>query len=157
MILLIFVSAMLLFGITTKVERLAKFIMPALILMLIICGVYACTITDGAAGGLKYYLLPDFSKFTVKVFADAVTQVSVLGGHRLEPVSLPSAQTYLIVKNNLKSDALFVSFADTFAAVLAGFVIIPSAFGAGIDVQKGRRPSYSRSCPAYSSTCPAGA
>ena len=75
MILLIFVSAMLLFGITTKVERLAKFIMPALILMLIICGVYACTITDGAAGGLKYYLLPDFSKFTVKVFADAVTQV----------------------------------------------------------------------------------
>lgn len=135
MILLIFVSAMLLFGITTKVERLAKFIMPALILMLIICGVYACTITDGAAGGLKYYLLPDFSKFTVKVFADAVTQVLFSVGIGWSLFITLGAN--IPKKNNLRSDALFVSFADTFAAVLAGFVIIPSAFGAGIDVQKG--------------------
>ena len=134
-ILLIFVSAMLLFGITNKVERLAKFIMPALILMLIICGVYACTITEGAAEGLKYYLLPDFSKFTVKVFADAVTQVLFSVGIGWSLFITLGAN--IPKKNNLKSDALIISFADTFAAVLAGFVIIPSAFGAGIDVQKG--------------------
>ena len=38
---------------------------------------------------------------------------------------------------NIRSDARFVCIADTAVAILAGFTIIPSAFGAGIDVSKG--------------------
>ena len=135
LLLLAFISVMLVFGITNTVEKLSKFIMPALFVLLIICGVYACTINEGAIEGLKYYLLPDFSKFTVKVFADAVTQVlfSVGIGWSL----FVTLGANIPKKNNLRSDALFVSFADTAAAVLGGFVIIPSAFGAGIDVQAG--------------------
>ena len=135
LLLLAFISVMLVFGITNTVEKLSKFIMPALFVLLIICGVYACTINEGAMEGLKYYLLPDFSKFTVKVFADAVTQVlfSVGIGWSL----FVTLGANIPKKNNLRSDALFVSFADTVAAMLGGFVIIPSAFGAGIDVQAG--------------------
>ena len=135
MILLAFVSFMMVFGITNAVEKLSKFIMPALFVLLIICGVYACSINDGAILGLKYYLLPDFSKFNVKVFADAVTQVlfSVGIGWSL----FVTLGANLPKKNNLRSDAIFVSFADTAAAALGGFVIIPSAFAAGIDVQAG--------------------
>lgn len=134
-LLLLFVSFMLVFGITNTVEKLSKFIMPALFILLIICGVYACCINEAALQGLKYYLLPDFSKFTVKVFADAVTQVlfSVGIGWSL----FVTLGANIPKKNNLRSDALFVSFADTVAAVLGGFVIIPSAFAAGIDVQAG--------------------
>ena len=135
LILLAFISVMLVFGITNTVEKLSKFIMPALFVLLIICGVYACSINEGALEGLKYYLLPDFSKFTVKVFADAVTQVlfSVGIGWSL----FVTLGANIPKTNNLRSDALFVSFADTVAAILGGFVIIPSAFGAGIDVQAG--------------------
>ena len=134
-VLLVFVSVMMLFGITNSVEKIAKYMMPTLIVMLIICGVYACTISEGAMEGLKYYLLPNFKNFTVKVFADAVTQVLFSVGIGWSLFITLGAN--VPKKNNLKSDALFISFADTFAAVLAGFVIIPSAFGAGIDVQKG--------------------
>lgn len=135
MILLAFVAFMMLFGITNLVEKMAKFIMPALFVLLIICGVYACCINETALLGLKYYLLPDFSKFNVKVFADAVTQVlfSVGIGWSL----FVTLGANLPKQNNLRSDALFVSFADTAAATLGGFVIIPSAFAAGIDVQAG--------------------
>ncbi|MBR6677169.1 MAG: sodium-dependent transporter [Oscillospiraceae bacterium] len=135
MILLAFVAFMMLFGITNLVEKMAKFIMPALFVLLIICGVYACCINEAALLGLKYYLLPDFSKFNVKVFADAVTQVlfSVGIGWSL----FVTLGANLPKQNNLRSDALFVSFADTAAATLGGFVIIPSAFAAGIDVQAG--------------------
>lgn len=135
MILLAFVAFMMLFGITNLVEKLSKFIMPALFVLLIICGVYACCINEAALLGLKYYLLPDFSKFNVKVFADAVTQVlfSVGIGWSL----FVTLGANLPKQNNLRSDALFVSFADTAAATLGGFVIIPSAFAAGIDVQAG--------------------
>ena len=135
MILLVFVSVMMLFGITNSVEKLSKYMMPTLIVMLLICGIYACTISEGAMEGLKYYLLPNFENFTVKVFADAVTQVLFSVGIGWSLFITLGAN--VPKKNNLKSDALFISFADTFAAVLAGFVIIPSAFGAGIDVQKG--------------------
>ena len=33
--------------------------MPALFVLLIVCGVYACVSMDGAIEGLKYYLLPN--------------------------------------------------------------------------------------------------
>lgn len=134
-VLLIFVSVMLVFGITNTVEKLSKYMMPLLFVLLIICGVYACCINGEALKGLKYYLLPDFSQFTVKSFAEAVTQVlfSVGIGWSL----FVTLGANIPKGNNLRSDALFVSFADTAAAILGGFVIIPSAFAAGIDVQAG--------------------
>lgn len=135
LILLAFVAFMMLFGITNAVEKLSKFILPALFVLLIICGIYACCIDPKAVQGLKYYLLPDFSKFSVKVFADAVTQVlfSVGIGWSL----FVTLGANIPKTSNLRSDAIFVSFADTMAATLGGFVIIPSAFAAGIDVQAG--------------------
>lgn len=137
LILMVFVSTLLVFGITNIVEKVTKIIMPALFVMLIICGIYAVCSTDGAVEGLKYYLLPDPSKFSVKVFADAATQVLFSVGigwgiFTTLGASIPD-------KNNLKKDALMVSICDTMAAVLAGFVVIPSAFGAGVDVQAGPR------------------
>ena len=73
--LLIFVSVMLLFGITNTVEKMTKFLMPLLFVFLIVCGVWALSVTDNAIEGLKFYLLPDFSKFSFSVFAQAATQV----------------------------------------------------------------------------------
>ena len=67
MILLVFVSILLLFGITNLVEKVTKIIMPILFLFLIICGIWAIFVTDNAIEGLKYYLLPDFSKFSFTV------------------------------------------------------------------------------------------
>ena len=134
-ILLFGVMFMLLFGITEIVEKVSKVIMPALFVILLGCGIYACTVTPGAAEGLKYYLLPAPENFSFKVFADAATQVlfSVGIGWGLFTTlgaSLPDS-------NNLKSDALMVSVMDTMAAILAGFVVIPTAYGAGIEMQAG--------------------
>lgn len=64
LVILVFVSIMLLFGITNIVEKLTKFIMPLLFVFLIVCGIWALFVTDNAMEGLKFYLLPDFSKFS---------------------------------------------------------------------------------------------
>ena len=134
-ILLVGVMFMLFFGITEIAEKVSKVIMPALFVLLVFCGIYACVVTPGAAEGLKYYLLPAPENFSFKVFADAATQVlfSVGIGWGLFTTlgaSLPD-------NNNLKSDALMVSVMDTLAAILAGFVVIPTAYGAGIELQAG--------------------
>lgn len=134
-LLLAFVSILLLFGITNIVEKVTKVMMPLLFVFLIVCGIWALTIDPKAIEGLKYYLIPDFSKMNVKVFADAATQVLFSVGIGWGIFTTLGAN--IPDKNNLKSDAILVSVCDTAAAVLAGFVIIPSAFAGGFDVQKG--------------------
>lgn len=136
-ILLAFVSIMLLFGITNFVEKITKVIMPALFVLLIVCGVYACVSMDGAVEGLKYYLLPNPKDFSIKVFADAATQVLFSVGIGWGIYATLGAN--IPEKNNLKKDAILVSVCDTAAAIVAGFVVIPVAYGAGVDLQAGPR------------------
>ena len=133
--LLLVVMFLLFFGINKWVEKISKFILPALTVLLIACGIYACVSQEGAVEGLKYYLLPDFSKFTFKTFADAVTQVLFSIGIGWGIFTTLGAS--VSKKQNIRKDAIFVCAADTAIAVIAGFTIIPFAFGAGIDVSKG--------------------
>ena len=134
-ILLAFTCFLLLFGITEIVEKVTKVIMPALFVILIFCAVYACAVTPGAVEGLKYYLLPDFKNFNFKVFADAATQVLFSVGIGWGIFTTLGAN--IPDSNNLKSDAILVSVCDTMAAILAGFVVIPTAFAGGMEVSKG--------------------
>ncbi len=134
-ILIIITAFLLYFGITNLVEKVTKIIMPALFILLIVCGVWAIFSSEGAIEGLKYYLVPDFSKFSIKMIADAATQVlfSVGIGWGIF-VTLGAS---LGRDHNIKKDSMWVTICDTCVALLAGFVIIPSAFGAGVDVASG--------------------
>lgn len=134
-IVLFLVVFLLLFGITTIIERISKVMLPALFILLVVCGFYSMLAAEGALEGLKYYLFPDFSSFNVKVFADAVTQVLFSVGIGWGIFTTLGAN--VPKENNIRKDALIISYMDTAAAILAGFVIIPAAFGAGVDVQKG--------------------
>lgn len=134
-IVLFIVVGLLYFGITTVVEKISKIMLPALFILLVVCGFYSMFAAEGALEGVKYYLLPDFSKFTVKVFADAVTQVLFSVGIGWGIFTTLGAN--VPKENNIRKDSLIISYMDTVAAILAGFVIIPAAFGAGVDVQKG--------------------
>lgn len=62
-------------GITEKVEKLCKFILPALLILLIVCGIWALVISPNGMIGLKYYLVPNFKDLTWKTFSDAAMQV----------------------------------------------------------------------------------
>ena len=132
-LILLFVSVMLYFGITNTVEKIAKVMMPVLFILLIVCSIWALAVNENAIEGVKYYLLPDFSKFSFTTFAQAATQVlfSVGIGWGLY-VTLGAN---IPKENNLKSDAIMVSTFDTAAAILAGFVVVPSAFSSGVDIQ----------------------
>ena len=134
-ILLAVVMYMLLNGITEIVEKVSKVMMPALFVILIFCAVYGCVTLPGAVEGLKYYLIPAPENFNFKVFADAATQVLFSVGIGWGLFTTLGAN--LSDTTNLKKDALIVSLMDTFAAITAGFVVIPTAFGAGIELQAG--------------------
>lgn len=128
-------SIILGFGITDKVEKICKIILPALLVLLIVCGVWALRISPGAIDGLKWYLVPDFGKFTFKTFADACMQVLFSVG--IGWAIFITLGASVSDKNNLRSDSTWVVICDSAIAILAGFVIIPSVVGAGSEMASG--------------------
>ena len=121
LLLLALVSFLLYFGITNTVEKISKVMLPLLFALLIICGIWALFVNDNAIEGVKYYLLPDFSKFSFTTFAQAATQVlfSIGIGWGL----------YETLGANISKEN------NTAAAILAGFVVVPSAFSGGVDIE----------------------
>ncbi len=136
-ILLAGVMFLLLFGITDKVEKLVKVIMPALFVFLIICGIWILFIIPGALDGLATYLIPDFSNYTFKTFASAATQVLFSVGIGWGIFTTLGAN--VPKENNVSSDSALVVACDVLVAVIAGFVVIPAATAFGTDVEAGPR------------------
>ncbi|MGN0262552.1 MAG: sodium-dependent transporter [Eggerthellaceae bacterium] len=136
-ILLAGVSIMLLFGITNIVEKAVKVIMPCLVIFLIGCGIWALFVIDGAVEGLKFYFIPDFSNFTFTTFAACATQTLFSVGIGWGIFTTLGAN--VPKSNNIKADSAMIVACDVFVAILAGFVVIPSAFASGTDFQAGPR------------------
>lgn len=134
-ILMALTAILLSFGITNLIEQVTKVIMPLLFILLVICGIWALFISEGAIEGLKFYLIPNFENFTWKVFADACMQVMFSVGIGWAIFSTLGAT--VSDKNNIRKDSMWVTICDTTVAVTAGFVIIPSVVGAGSTMTAG--------------------
>lgn len=89
-----------------------------LMLVLLIRGVTL----DGAADGLKYYLIPDWSKLLRRqVWVDAGTQIFF--SYSISLGTLTALGSYNKFHHNSYKDSLLFAIANTFTSFLAGFVI----------------------------------
>ncbi len=77
-------------GVKDGIERYSSIMMPLLLALILILTIRSLLL-PGAAEGLRFYLVPDFSKITAKTFLDALGQVFFslsLGNHRqLHPMT----------------------------------------------------------------------
>lgn len=134
-ILMLITVVLLANGITNIVEKVTKVIMPALFVLLLICGFWALFSFEGAIEGLKFYLVPNFANFTWKTFADACVQVMFSVGIGWAIFSTLGAT--LSDGANIRKDSMMVTICDTCVALTAGFVIIPSVVGSGSEMAAG--------------------
>lgn len=121
-------------GIVDGIERSVKYLMPLLFIFLIIMVVRNITL-PGAWEGIKFYLMPDFSKITPKLFVFVLGQVFFalsLGFGVLITLS-----SYLDKSENLVKTAAITGVLNTVIALLAGFMIFPSLFSFGIAPNSG--------------------
>ena len=121
-------------GIINGIERSVKFLMPLLFLCLIIVIVRNLSL-DGALEGVKFYLSPNFSKITPKLLIDVLGQVFFalsLGFGVMITLS-----SHLKRGENLIKTATYTGILNTLIAVLAGFMIFPALFSAGLAPDKG--------------------
>ncbi len=146
-------AIVLILGVQKGIERVSKIGMPILFLVLLVLVVRSVTL-PGAGEGLRYYLVPDFSKLNFSVPTAALGQVFFslsLGG-----TFILTYASYLPDDVNLKRIGLSVGIGETLAAILAGFVIIPAAFAFGLELNSGP-PLTFITAPSIFAQIPAGA
>lgn len=112
-------------GVKKGIEKLSKFLMPLLVVLTIGIAIYALTLPN-AIEGVKYYLIPDFSKFSILTVAGAMSQLfysmSIAMG------IMVTYGSYTRDDVNLNKSVNRIEFFDTLVALLAGLMIIPAVY-----------------------------
>ena len=121
-------------GVKKGIEKASKFMMPALLVILVILAIRALTLPNVGAG-IEYYLKPDFSKVTLPMIAAAIGQVFF--SLNIGTTGMVNYGSYLSDDEDIPKSTLMIVLTDFCVAFLAGLIIIPSAFAFGIDVGSG--------------------
>ncbi|MEM1114285.1 MAG: sodium-dependent transporter [Pseudomonadota bacterium] len=113
-------------GVRSGIERWSSRLMPALLVTLVLLVAYVLSL-DGAAEGLKVYLLPDFSRavdpaLIIRALGAAFFSLSLGVGTMLIYGS------YIGDNENLPALGGMVTLVDISIAVLAGFLILPAMY-----------------------------
>ena len=116
-------------GVEKGIERASKIMMPLLFLLLVVIAVAACLL-PGSGEGITFLFNPDFSKVNGTVMLDALGQafysLSVGMG------CLCTYASYFKRDTHLTKSAVEIISIDTVIAILAGLMIFPAVFSAGV-------------------------
>lgn len=117
-------------GVRGGIEKLAKFMMPMLFLLLLIMVTNSIFNAD-IESGLRFLFTPDFSKLTPTAIAMALGQAffSVAIGVGV----LMTYGSYMPKNFSLATSAATIAVVDTLVALLAGIAIFPLVFQYGLD------------------------
>ena len=121
-------------GVQRGIERASKILMPLLLLLLVVIVVASCLL-PGAIEGVRFLLLPDFSKVTHSVLLEALGQAFF--SLSLGTACLCTYASYFSRDTNLLRSATQIALLDTAIAILAGLMIFPAAFSVGVNPDSG--------------------
>ncbi len=140
MLFIILTALIVLFGVEKGVEKVSKFLMPVLVILSLFIAIYSVFL-PGAMEGVKYYLLPDFSKFSATTVLAAMGQLFY--SMSLAMGIMITYGSYMKKDVNLESSVTQIEIFDTGIAFLAGMMIIPGVFvfSGGTPEALGKGPS----------------
>ena len=127
-------------GVEKGIEKVSKWMMPVLVVLSIVIAIYSVCL-PGAWDGVLYYILPDFSKFSVTTVLAAMGQLFY--SMSLAMGIMITYGSYMKKEVNLESAVSQIEIFDTGIAFLAGLMIIPAVFtfSGGTPEALGKGPS----------------
>lgn len=121
-------------GIQKGIEKVSKFMMTALLLIMIILAIHS-VIMKGAEAGIRFYLIPDFKQMAEigigNVIFGAMSQAFFTLSIGIGAMLIFGS--YIEKEQRLFGEAVHITALDTFVALMAGFIIIPACFAFGIE------------------------
>ena len=118
------VSAIIAMGVKNGIEKSNMVMMPMLFAMAVGIAVYVATL-PGASEGIRFYLVPDFSncdnlgKVVLSAMGQMFYSLSLAMGIMI------TYGSYMRKNDSIGASSVRIVAADTFVAVLSGFMIIP--------------------------------
>lgn len=126
--------AILCFDLQGGLERVTKYMMTALLVLMAVLAIHSFTL-PGAAEGLSFYLIPDFSQINGTVIVGAMNQafftLSVGMG------SMAIFGSYIDKDRALLGESTHIIILDSFVAIVAGLIMFPACFTYGLEVNAG--------------------
>ena len=125
-------------GLQKGVERITKAMMSCLFLILLILCIRSVTL-PGASEGLRFYLIPDFTRFTENGVGNTIFAAM---GQAFFTLSLGIGAmaifgSYIGKDRTLTGETISICLLDTLVAFLARLIIFPSCFAFGVDPGQG--------------------
>lgn len=126
------------FGLQKGLERISKFIMSALLILIIVLAVNSLLL-PGAGEGLRFYLLPDIGRTMEQGLFSVITAAMNQAFFTLS-LGIGSMEifgSYMSRNNTLADESVRICALDTFVALMSGIIIFPACFSFGIQPDAG--------------------
>lgn len=122
------------FGLQGGLERVTKYMMMLLLVLMLVLAVHSFTLS-GAAEGLRFYLVPDLSKINGSVVVGAMNQAFFTLSVGMGAMAIFGS--YIGKERSLMGESVHIIVLDTFVAVVAGLIMFPACFTYGVEVNAG--------------------
>ncbi len=126
------------FGLQKGLERISKWMMLALLALIVVLAVNS-VLLKGGAEGLKFYLMPDFRRAAGLGIGKVITAAMNQAFFTLS-LGIGSMQifgSYMSRQQTLAGEAVRVCALDTFVALMSGLIIFPACFAFGVAPDSG--------------------
>jgi len=125
-------------GLQNGIEKITKVMMMLLIVLMLVLVVNSLRL-KGAGEGLKYFLVPSFSRLKENGYGSVAFAAMTHAFFTLS-VGIGAMEifgSYLKKGRRITGEAINVVILDTFVAVMAGLIIIPACFAYGVQPDAG--------------------
>ena len=125
-------------GLQNGLEKISKFMMSALLLLIIVLAVHSITLS-GALEGVKFYLVPNLDAVSEIGIKNVITAAMNQAFFTLSlgVAAMEIFGSYMGKDCTLAGEGAKICALDTFVAIMSGLIIFPACFAFGVNPDSG--------------------
>ena len=125
-------------GLQNGLEKISKFMMSALLILIVVLAVHSFTLS-GAGKGIEFYLIPNLDTVSDVGIKNVITAAMNQAFFTLSlgVAAMEIFGSYMGKEHTLAGEGAKICALDTFVAIMSGFIIFPACFSYGVEVGAG--------------------
>ena len=125
-------------GLQNGLEKISKFMMSALLILIVVLAIHSITLS-GAAEGVKFYLVPNMKSVSNVGLKNIITAAMNQAFFTLSlgVAAMEIFGSYMSKDFTLAGEGIKICGLDTFVALMSGLIIFPACFSYGVEVDAG--------------------
>lgn len=125
-------------GLQDGLEKISKYMMCALFLLIVILAVHSLTLS-GAGEGVRFYLVPNVATVKDVGIGNVITAAMNQSFFTLSlgVAAMEIFGSYMDKSHTLAGEGARICLLDTFVAIMAGLIIFPACFSYGVEAGAG--------------------